>query len=366
MSLARDIADLGSSATRLDTVGSNVVINGAMNVAQRSSSVTGIGTNAGAYHTLDRWKLYANNTAGRLTMSQASDGPSGFANCLKFDCTTADTSIAADEALILITRFEGQDLQRFAKGTSDAKPFAVSFYVKGDANATYVCELRDEDNTRIISKLFSVTTAWTRVEIIFPADTTGAFTDDNNLSLSMNIFLHAGSNYTSGTLNTSSWAANNNANRAVGISSFFDSTNREFFLTGVQLEETSVTDFEHRKFSEELRACQRYAYVVKGDDDDHTGFIGYTESAANARFGVLHPVPMRAAPSFTFSGTCRAQGGTNDSANFTSGLAIANPNTSNTGACVRVTGTSGMGAADRGYNLQFKANGSSFIFDAEL
>ena len=62
-------------------------------------------------------------------------------------------------------------MQAFAKGTSSAKPFAVSFYVKGNASATYVCELADQDNGRQISKTFNVTTDWTRVELNFPADT---------------------------------------------------------------------------------------------------------------------------------------------------------------------------------------------------
>jgi len=375
MSLARDIADLASVTTRLDTVGAasgsfgvgrNVLVNGAMNVAQRATSATGLGGNADSYHTIDRFKLGAEGTtAGRLTMTQDSSGPSGFANSLKLACTTADTSIGSGELLVLSQIIEGQDLQRFAKGTSDAKPFAVSFYVKGNASATYVCELFDGDNSRHVCKTFSVTTDWTRVELSFPADTTGAFGDDNGASLYLQIFLHAGSSFNSGTL-PATWASKTNANRAAGGGSFFDSTARTFFITGIQLEETSVTDFEHRTFGDELARCQRYTYVVKGDDDDHTGYIGYSESTANARFGVLHPVPMRAAPALTFSGTCRAQGGTNDSANFTSNLNIANANTSNTGATIRVTGTSGLGAADRGYNLQFKANGSSFIFDAEL
>jgi len=375
MSLARDIADLASVTTRLDTVGAasgsfgvgrNVLVNGAMNVAQRATSATGLGGNADSYHTIDRFKLGAEGTtAGRLTMTQDSSGPSGFANSLKLACTTADTSIGSGELLVLSQIIEGQDLQRFAKGTSDAKPFAVSFYVKGNASATYVCELFDGDNSRHVCKTFSVTTDWTRVELSFPADTTGAFDNDNAASLYLQIFLHAGSNFNSGTL-PATWASKTNANRAAGGGSFFDSTARTFFITGIQLEETSVTDFEHRTFGDELARCQRYTYVVKGDDDDHTGYIGYSESTANARFGVLHPVPMRAAPALTFSGTCRAQGGTNDSANFTSNLNIANANTSNTGATIRVTGTSGLGAADRGYNLQFKANGSSFIFDAEL
>ncbi len=267
MSLARDIADLGSVTARLDTVGAgsgsfgvgrNVLVNGAMNVAQRATSVTGLGGNADSYHTIDRFKLgVEGTTAGRLTMTQDSSGPSGFANSLKLACTTADTSIGSGELMVLSQIIEGQDLQRFAKGTSDAKPFAVSFYVKGNASATYVCELFDGDNSRHVCKTFSVTTDWTRVELIFPADTTGAFGDDNGASLYLQIFLHAGSSFNSGTL-PATWASKTNANRAVGGGSFFDSTSRTFFITGVQLEETSATDFEHRSFGDELHRCKRY------------------------------------------------------------------------------------------------------------
>ena len=79
----------------------------------------------------------------------------------------------------------------------------------------------------------------------------------------------------------------------------------------------------------------------------------------------LVPVFPPTTPSFTLSGTCRAQGGTADGANFTSGLALINANTNHTGAALRVTGSSNL-ANDRGYNLQIKANGTKLIFDAEL
>ena len=234
----------------------NIVTNGAMQVAQRATSATGLGASNG-FFTVDRFKMLF-NTSGRLTMEQVADGPSGFANCIKLSCTTADTSIASNEYIILSQRIEGQNLQGFAKGTSDAKPFAVSFYVKGNASATYVCELYDNDNTRQVSKTFNVTTDWTRVELSFPADTSGAFDDDNGLSFLLQIWLHAGSNFTSGTLNTT-WGSVTNANRAVGISSFFDSTDRTFFITGVQLEVgQNPTEFEHEPFETTLARCKRY------------------------------------------------------------------------------------------------------------
>ena len=258
MSKAAELANLiGNINAGGGGVNRNVVINGAMNVAQRGTSSTGIG-NENKF-VVDRFFTSQLNSDGRFTMSQDSSAPSGFANSLKLDCTTADTSIASGEILTLEHKIEGQNLQAFAKGTSDAKPFAVSFYVKGNASATYVCDLFDVDNNRQISKSFNVTTDWTRVELSFPADTTGAFDDDNAASLFLTIWLHAGSTYTSGTLNSSSWASFTNANRAVGISSFFDSTDRTFFLTGVQLEVgQNPTEFEHEPFERTLVKCERY------------------------------------------------------------------------------------------------------------
>ena len=149
MSKASELANLiGNINAGGGGVNRNVIINGAMNVAQKGTSHTGLGGSTGAVYTLDRFCTYDTATAGRATVTQDSSAPSGFANSLKVACTTADTSIAAGEQFLLQQRIEGQNLQAFAKGTSSAKPFAVSFYVKGNASATYACELFDRDNTR--------------------------------------------------------------------------------------------------------------------------------------------------------------------------------------------------------------------------
>jgi hypothetical protein len=304
MTKAAELAKMGEVLTNSQIGGRrNVVINGAMQVAQRATSATGLGGDGNTYNTCDRWHLSCANTAGRFTMSQAADVHDGFANALKFDCTTADTSIAAGEFVILTQRFEGQDVQQFKKGSSDAESITVSFYVKGNASATYALELFDNDNSRQASQLFSVTTDWTRVVKTFTPDTTGAFDDDNATSLELNIFLHAGSNLTSGTL-SSTFASNTNANRAAGISSFFDSTDRTFFITGVQLEVgEQATPFEHRSFGEELALCQRYCYVANSTNRT-TLCSAYFNTATAVRGGtVTFPVTMRAAPTITEEGT---------------------------------------------------------------
>lgn len=299
MSKAAELANLiGNINAGGGGVNRNVVINGAMNVAQRGTSSTSVGASSG-FFTCDRWAIDPSGTAGRLTMTQDSSAPEGFANSIKLDCTTADTSIAAGEVLILQQRIEGQNLQTFAKGTSSAKPFAFSFYVKGNASATYVAEIYDNDNGRQISKTFSVTTDWTRVELTFPADTTGAFDDDNAVSVYLNIWLHGGSNFTSGTLSTT-WSSVTQANRAVGISSFFDSTDRTFFITGVQLEVgQNPTSFEHEPFERTLAKCQRYTFLVDNAPLKGTA----SEAALAARLGLLYPVEMRATPTVTITQT---------------------------------------------------------------
>ena len=299
MSKAADLANLiGNINAGGGGVNRNVIINGDFKIKQRAGTgtqSTGLGASSG-YHLHDRWSLDFNNTAGRLTMSHDSSAPSGFANSMKLACTTADTSIASDEQLRINTRIEGQNLQSFAKGTSDAKPFAVSFYVKGNASATYVCELYDNDNTRQVSKTFNVTTDWTRVELSFPADTSGAFDDDNGLSFLLQIWLHAGSNFTSGTLNTT-WGSVTNANRAVGISSFFDSTDRTFFITGVQLEVgQNPTEFEHEPFERTLKKCERYYYLKGRGAATYLGNGGYAVSS-EVDCVINFPTTMRSAPS---------------------------------------------------------------------
>ena len=299
MSKAAELANLiGNINAGGGGVNRNLIINGAMNVAQRGTSSTGVGASDG-YFTCDRWHLDSGaSTDGRLTMTQDSSAPSGFANSLKLDCTTADTSIASGEILKIEQRIEGQNLQAFAKGTSDAKPFAVSFYVKGNASATYVCELFDQDNSRFCSKTFNVTTDWTRVELTFPADTTGTFDDDNANSLSLNFWLNGGASFTSGTLNSSGFAANNGPDRAAGISSFFDSTDRTFFLTGVQLEVgQNPTEFEHEPFDVTENKCKRYYRFHS--DRMILGYHGTDSSGSTAYHGFPLNPPMRTTPSAT-------------------------------------------------------------------
>lgn len=237
----------------------NVVINGDMKVAQRGTSTASITTSG--YYTADRMSFIP-NTMGQWTQSVESNVPagSGFYKNLTLQCTTADASPSSGDYVFLQQRFEGQDVQRFAKGTASAKPFALSFWVKSNLTGTYIAELIDTDNTRQVSASYTInaSSTWEKKIIIFPADTTGVFNKDNDESLRLNFVLGAGSTYTSGTLNTA-WASTTNANRYVGQTNLASAESNSWSITGIQLEEgTQATPFEQRPIGVELALCQRY------------------------------------------------------------------------------------------------------------
>ena len=70
MSKAAELAKAGETLTNQPSGRKNIVTNGAMQVAQRSASETGLGAASG-YFTLDRYRISPTATAGRLTMAQS-------------------------------------------------------------------------------------------------------------------------------------------------------------------------------------------------------------------------------------------------------------------------------------------------------
>ena len=277
----------------------NLIINGDMSIAQRGTSVTGITT--GAYHTVDRI-ITQISSAGTWTQSQSTDVPSGegFSNSFKMDCTTADSSLSAGDYLTISQRIEGQNLQYLKKGTSSAESLTLSFWVKSSKTGTYIAELDDRDNTRAISKSYTIDTAdtWEKKTLTFAGDTSGALDNDNARSLELNLWLGAGTTFTSGTLATS-WETRTNANRAVGQVNLADSTSNEWYITGVQLEAgTTASDFEFLPVDVNRHRCQRY-YV---GNRTYYFTAGYDASYTTANKGGLGwSYQMRATPSVTIN-----------------------------------------------------------------
>ena len=97
MTKAAELAKMGEVLTNSQIGGRrNIVINGAMQVAQRGTSQTGITASANeGYTTVDRFAFDGGTHSGVFTASQSTDAPIGFSNSLKRDCNTADKSISA-------------------------------------------------------------------------------------------------------------------------------------------------------------------------------------------------------------------------------------------------------------------------------
>lgn len=280
----------------------NLIINGAMKVAQRGTSATGI-TSSG-YYTLDRFQITLNGL-GTWTQTQDTDAPDGFSSSLKLECTGADASPAAGDFFLVGQKIEGQDLQHLKKGTSSAESVTFSFWVKSNKTGTYIAEVVDHDNSvRHIGKSFTINSSatWEYKTITFAGDTTGTLDNDNGNSLQISIWLGSGTTYNSGTLQTS-WGVTSHSNRAVGNVNLADSTSNYFQITGLRLElGETATPFEHRSFGEELELCKRY-YQKSYEYDTVAAtntIIGMSLSAVSGtNLGIytqrLHP-QMRDAP----------------------------------------------------------------------
>ncbi len=120
-------------------------INGAMQVAQRNTSVTGL-SSSNKVQTVDRMFIRING-AGTFTISQSTEAPDGFSNSIKWDCTTADSSPGASDFAYMGYKMEGLDLQHLKKGTSSALKTTVSFWVRSSETGTYAFRLVDHDNS---------------------------------------------------------------------------------------------------------------------------------------------------------------------------------------------------------------------------
>jgi hypothetical protein len=293
MSKARQLADLGNVYDDGALSNRNMVINGGMTISQRNDS-TGV-TGAG-YYGPDRYRFTVGSAGvGTYTISQSTDAPSGFGYSYKIDCTTADASPDATDAVFIATRFEGQDLQKLKKGTADAASVTLSFWVKSNLTGTYQANLFDLDNTRIIGSTYTISVAgtWEYKTITFAGDTSGAFSNDNGLSLQVEWALDGGTSYTSGAVPTS-WEATSNADRAAGLTvNLADNTANYWQITGVQLEiGDSSTPFEHRSYADQLQACQRYYNSI------HAHYLTYYTSTSCIS-DVTYPVTMRTSPVVT-------------------------------------------------------------------
>ena len=325
-----------------------LIINGDMQIAQRGTSQASVGGGTtGNYYTIDRMQTGAGaSPSARFTQSQSTDVPTGqgFSSSLKMDCTTAQTGLSGSSANIRIVQpIEGQNLQMIKKGTSSAETITLSFWVKSNKTGTYICELRDYDNTRTcsISYTISSSSTWEKKVINFPADTTGAFDNDNAQSLDVAFFLVAGDNLTSGTLQTT-WDTFTTADRAVGQVNLADSTSNEWYLTGLQMEvgtfdSNSIPDFQFEDRATSLARCQRY-YQIHNEDAEAI-FVyaaSYTSHQATFSYNIPFHCRMRTQPTVSTPSTSHINTGT-ITMQISDDIANMRGNSNNSGSGARIT-----------------------------
>ena len=303
MSKAAELAALIGSQTALSN--RNLVINGAMQVSQRSTSDTSV--HASGFYSCDRFSVfYSAEDELRNTITQSSDGPDGFANSFKIETTTAESAVASDERLYVMYKAEGQDLQSLGYGTSAAKKTTLSFYVKSSVTGTYAVSLYQADGNDVISDTYTINSAntWERKTITFVGNTAAAIANDNSVGITVYFGIMLGSNYTSGS--NSVWAEYSNPNFFAGHAQngVATTTNATWQITGVQWElGEQATPFEHRSYADEYQKCLRYYWRWTADTAyDVLGNGGHDVDVTCLTVHSL-PVTMRTEPTISLTGS---------------------------------------------------------------
>jgi hypothetical protein len=360
MTKARQLADLGNAYDDGALSNRNLIINGAMKVAQRGTSFTGLGT--AVTYTLDRWRFADSaNPPARYTQTQSTDAPDGFSNSLKMEVTTADTSVDADELQNVDYFIEAQDLQQLAYGLSSAKAITVSFWVKCSTAQTFALRLQHEDGGGGYTKSYTITSSntWEYKTLTFSGNTTTSLNNDNGRGFRLRWSMCAGSNYTGS--DSTAWSTGS----IFGLheNNWLASTGSTWQITGVQLEVgDTATPFEHRSYGDELAKCQRYYHrSPTGVSYSYLG-SGSAFSSNGANIIYTLPVEMRTIPTFSTSGNFHLNSNvTNVVTTFTAGNI--------TPYLVRMMpqGSSGNMTVGYSYDLRNVGDTSAYVqFDAEL
>ena len=285
----------------------NKIINGAMQVAQRGTSNSGI-TSSEYADGPDRFKL-GGSGFGTVTVSQSTDSPNDFGNSYKVDVTTADpdNTLANSDLYNLITQLEGYTIAHLGWGTAQAQTVTLSFYIKSPKTGTHSVALRNSDQSRTRVEEFTVSAAntWERKTITIPGDTGGTWQTNHNVGLQLIWPLAAGSNFHAAST-VGSWGTDSNNSGNIYSSpnqvNCMDDTANNWLITGIQLETGSTaTDVEPEDFATTLFKCQRYYFRTDNFASGavHFNIVGFIYTNTQSRYFVHLPTPMRSQPTLT-------------------------------------------------------------------
>ena len=331
----------------------NLIINGAMNIAQRStSSVTVSNSSNEGYSTVDRWHLNFNDSiGGAVSFTQDSDSPAGFANSAKITCSTTNTSLSNNQYVALNQRIEAQNLQMLSYGSSDAVSMTLSWYMK---TTTYtgpisVVLFTDDGTAEYFAVSVTPTTSWARYSVTIPGSTTATINDDNGRGMYVQFVLAGNTSSSIASSSDSTAWSTTRADFRDDVGNILSSTSNVFFLTGVQLEVgEKETPFEHRSSGDELARCQRY--YEKIEPASRTQGKVHNSGNTQCHFSLDYRVTKRATPSVISSRSSVSQiyDGTNSANN---GFSYDSDGISADSVTFRVILSSSLGSGDIYRNL---------------
>ena len=384
MSKAADLANLiGNINAGGGGVNRNCIINGAMNVAQRGTSTTGL-KNTGAIYTIDRFSYRRAGTwtnfdskHEQVDVTDALPSSKGFYKGLRVTCTTAEGSVPSGTECTGIGYYiEKQDLHKFCVGSSSMKTTVISFYVKASIATTYGFTIQGaaHSTTQQIDIPFTVSSANTyeKISITIPTYNV-AFDSTADNDTGWRLFW--GLDGVASSRTASTWGGSSDGfimPNGVSATGFSNTLNATFEITGVQLEVgQNPTEFEHEPFERTLAKCQRYLVSLDMTTNltgDTYGkyFTGPIISSTNARPQINFPVYMRGKPTLVSSAanTLALNHGSNSNTALSS-LSLNQHSNIHTGT-IEASVSSGLSAGDS-CCLSSNNNQTSFVrFDAEL
>ena len=252
----------------------NLVINGAMLVAQRGTSTT----TSGGVNAIDRMQGNHGGTDEAPTFAQVdvASGTSpyaeGFRKAAKFTNGNQTSGAGGGDYVHLKYVLEAQDIANSGWNfTSSSSFITLSFWVKSSVAQAFSATFRSEDGTRQVYNMTidSLTAdTWTKITKTIPGNSNLQF--DNNVNAGLTLFINAFSGTTNTTtdLAQNTWSEWGSAKYSADMTSTWYTTNDATFeFTGIQLEVGSqATAFEHRSYGEELKLCERYFEVISQGD----------------------------------------------------------------------------------------------------
>ena len=314
----------------------NLIINGAMLVAQRGTSSTISG-----YGTVDRFTHEHGGTDEAPTFARvdvsSSDTPYslGFRRALKATNGNQTSGAGASDYVGIGHRIEAQFIANSGwNHTSSSSYITLTFWAKSSVAKSFKGYFRTDDGTAQIYPFDTGTLSantWTKVTKTIPGNSNITINIDRGLGLELFVYQFLGTDYTDSSVTENAWAAYASGTRTPDDdSSWYTTDEATFEITGVQLEiGNTATPFEHRSFADELIRCKRYfeksynADAAPGTATSLGALQWQSNGATNsiASFPVQFSVLKRGTPTIVIynpttgaSGSLRCQNSTNQAA----------------------------------------------------